>query len=107
MFLHLSVDDRVSLRQGDDFKSFKLVIEGGSKSLDKVRTALANVAEVVDDEIAWVSEEYLRLMPEVRHDGNWQRSFSAMVQLAKRHGWVDKDLKAIKAHIEWPDRIQN
>ncbi|MEH2474126.1 hypothetical protein V1281_004690 [Nitrobacteraceae bacterium AZCC 2161] len=103
MFLILSADDHVSLGQGDDFKSFKLIIEDGSKSLNKVRAALATVAEVIDDKNAWISEAYLRRMPEVYDDDNWQRSLSSMIELAKRYGWVDEERKAIKAHIEWPE----
>jgi hypothetical protein len=103
MFLNLSVDDRVSLRQVDDFKSFKLIIEGGPKSLEKVRTVLAKAADIVDDKNAWISEAYLRRMPEVHNDDNWQRSLSAMIELAKPYGWVDEKRKAIKAHMEWPE----
>jgi hypothetical protein len=103
MFLNLSVDDFVSLRQASDFKSFKLIIEGGPKSLEKVRAVMSSAAEIIDDKNAWISEIYLRQMPEVRSDGDWQRSLSAMIELAKPYGWVDKERKAIKAHIEWPE----
>jgi hypothetical protein len=100
MFLNLSVDDFLSLRQVNDFKSFKLIIEGGPKSLEKVRAVLSSAAELIDDKNAWISEIYLRQMPEVRSDEDWQRSLSAMIELAKPYGWVDQERKAIKAHIE-------
>jgi hypothetical protein len=103
MFLNLSVDDFVSLRQANDFKSFKLIIEGGPKSLEKVRAVMSSFAEIIDDKNAWISEIYLRQMPEVRSDEDWQRSLSVMIELAKPYGWVDKERKAIKAHIEWPE----
>jgi hypothetical protein len=103
MFLNLSVDDFVSLRQLNDFKSFKLRIEGGPKSLERVRAVMSTAAEIIDDKNAWISEIYLRQMPEVRSDEGWQRSQSAMIELAKPYGWVDKERNAIKAHIEWPE----
>ena len=37
----------------------------------------------------------------MRRDEDWQRSLSVMIELAKPYGWVDKERKAIKAHIEW------
>jgi hypothetical protein len=27
--------------------------------------------------------------------------FSAMIEKARPHGWIDEQRKAIKAHIEW------
>lgn len=101
MFLNLSVDDFISLRQVNDFKSFKLIIEGAPKSLERVRAVMSTGAEIIDDKNAWISEIYLHQMPEVRSDEEWQRSLSAMIELAKPYGWVDKERKAIKAHIEW------
>jgi hypothetical protein len=35
------------------------------------------------------------------HDELWQRNFSAMIEKARPHGWIDDQRKAIKAHIEW------
>jgi hypothetical protein len=101
MFLNISVDDRVSLQQHGDFTRFKLVIEGGPKSLDRIRLAMSTLAEIADLENSWVFEMQLRQMPEVLHDPAWQRSFDSMISSARPHGWVDDTRRAIKAHIEW------
>jgi len=43
----------------------------------------------------------LRHWPGVERDDAWQQSFSAMIEKARPHGWIDDQRKAIKAHIEW------
>ena len=34
----------------------------------------------------------------------WAQNFSAMIEKAKPHGWIDEKRKAIKAHIEWTEK---
>jgi hypothetical protein len=29
-----------------------------------------------------------------------------MIGVAKKYGWVDEQKKAIRAHIEWPNRAE-
>jgi hypothetical protein len=55
------------------------------------------------DKNAWISEAYLRRIPEVHNDDNWPRSLSAMIELARPYGWVDEERKVIEAHMEWPE----
>ena len=104
MFVKLSVDGSVSLEDRDNFRAFKLVIEGGPKRLDQARRALANTAELDDDSHGWIYEQPLRQRPEVAQDSTWQQSFNAMIEKAKPHGWIDEQRKAIKAHIEWTEK---
>ena len=54
--MNLSVDDFLSLRQVNDFKMFKLIIEGAPKSLERVRAVMSTGAEIIDDKNAWISE---------------------------------------------------
>ena len=35
------------------------------------------------------------------NDAAWQQNFSAMIEKARPHGWIDDQRNAIKAHIEW------
>jgi hypothetical protein len=101
MFVKLTADGSVLLENRDNFRAFKLVVEGRREDLDAVRRALAGIAELADADTAWVSQDALRLRPEVATDTAWQQSFAAMVEKAKPHGWIDEARKAIKAHVEW------
>ena len=101
MFVKLTADRRVVLEDRDNFRAFKLVVEGRREDLDAVRGALKEVAEFDDADNVWVSEVALRRWPDVAHDAGWQKQFSAMIQKAKPHGWIDETRAAIKAHVEW------
>lgn len=101
MFVKVSADRSVSLEDRDNFRAFKLVVTGNASKLDDVRKALAGVAELPDEQTAWISEAALRRMPGV--NDAWQQNLSAMIEKAKPHGWIDETRKAIKAHIEWQE----
>jgi hypothetical protein len=104
MFVKLAVDGRVTLEDKDNFRAFKLVLEGGPARLDQARRALANTAELLDDSHAWIFEQTLRQRPEVAQDAGWQANLGTMIEKARPHGWIDDARKAIKAHIEWTDK---
>jgi hypothetical protein len=101
MFVKLTADRRVVLEDRDNFRAFKLVVEGRREDLEAVRSALAGTAELPDADIAWISQAALRGWPEVAQDAAWQQSFAAMIEKARPHGWIDDARAAIKAHVEW------
>jgi hypothetical protein len=101
MFIKLTSGRAVELHDRDNFRAFKLVIEGSRDALDDVRRALAGTAELVDADTAWVSEQALRGRSEVAKDAAWQQALGTMIEKARPHGWIDDARKAIKAHIEW------
>jgi hypothetical protein len=101
MFLKVSAAGDVSLEDRDNFRAFKLVVEGDRARIDDVRRAVAGKAELPDADTAWIFEDALRRWPDVAHDAAWQQNFSAMIEKARPHGWIDDARKAIKAHIEW------
>jgi len=101
MFVKVSADRSVSLEDRDNFRAFKLLVTGNASKLDDVRKVLAGVAELPDEQTAWISEAALRRMPGA--NDAWQQNLSAMIEKAKPHGWVDETRKAIKAHIEWQE----
>jgi hypothetical protein len=101
MFVKLTADRRVLLEDRDNFRAFKLVVEGHREHLDAVRNALAGTAELPDADTAWFSQAALRARPEVVGDAAWQQSFAAMIEKARPHGWIDDARAAIKAHVEW------
>ena len=101
MFIKVSADRRVVLEDRDNFRAFKLVVEGDRQDIDAVRLALRDTADLVDADTAWISQAALRGRPEVQNDATWQQSFAAMIEKARPHGWIDDARQAIKAHVEW------
>ena len=101
MFLKLNAAGELAFEDRQNFRAFKLVVEGGRGRLDAVRTTLAGKAELPDVDTAWISQDALRRWPGVEHDAAWQQNFSAMIEKARPHGWIDDQRRAIKAHVEW------
>jgi len=101
MLVKLTADHRVLLEDRDNFRAFKLVVEGRREELAAVRASLAGTAELPDAGTAWVSQAALRARAEVAGDASWQASFDAMIEKARPHGWIDEARGAIKAHVEW------
>jgi hypothetical protein len=101
MFIRVAKGGAVTFEERDNFRAFKIVAEMSRDHLEDVRKALANIADVPDHETAWVFADALRNWPGVKDDPAWQESFSAMIQKARPHGWIDDARNAIKAHIEW------
>lgn len=104
MFIKLAAGGSVTLEDRDNFRAFKLVVEGGPARLDQARRALTNTAELTDATHAWIFEQTLRQRPEVAQDAAWQGNLGTMIEKARPHGWIDDEKKAIKAHIEWTDK---
>jgi hypothetical protein len=103
MFIHVTKDFAVVLEEAQDFKKFKLVIDAPGADAARISTALDGVASLDPEGHAWVNEDWLR-----KQDGAamWQDGLTAMMSVAKKYGWVDEQKKAIRAHIEWPNRAE-
>ena len=104
MFVKLSAAGNVTLEDRDNFRAFKLVVEGGPEKLDAARRALTGTAELPDQATAWIFEHALRQRTEVAQDAAWQGNLGTMIEKARPHGWIDEQKKAIKAHIEWAEK---
>jgi hypothetical protein len=103
MFVKVTASGSVSLEDRDNFRAFKLVIEGPPTRLDSARRALAGTAELPDQATAWIFEQALRQRPEVAANAAWQANLGTMIEKAKPHGWIDEQKQTIKAHIEWTE----
>jgi hypothetical protein len=101
MLVKLAANGSVTLEDRDNFRAFKLVVDGSPAGLDATRRALTGTAELPDQTTAWVFEAALRQRHEVAQDAMWQQNLGTMIEKARPHGWVDDERKAIKAHIEW------
>jgi hypothetical protein len=103
MFLKLSEADGLQFEDRHNFRAFKLVIAADRGRLEDTRRVIAGRAELPDADTAWIFEQTLRRWPGLESDPDWQRNFSAMIEKARPHGWIDDARKAIKAHIEWAE----
>ncbi len=101
MFLKLTAAREIQFEDRQNFRAFKLVVAGDRNELESVRSALAGKAELPDAETAWINQATLRQWPGTAQDEAWQQNFSAMIEKARPHGWIDDQRQAIKAHIEW------
>jgi hypothetical protein len=101
MFLALSQAGGLEFEDRHNFRPFKLVVVGDRGRLDDMRRAAAGKAELPDADTAWIFEDALRRWPGIEHDAAWQQNFSAMIEKARPHGWIDDARNAIKAHVEW------
>jgi hypothetical protein len=94
MIVQYSSSDGLTLVEAEDFRNFKLVLRGFCK--DPVIEGIT----FVDEWNALISIELLPTLPG-RPDGeSWQRGYFAMVEMARKHGWIDAQANAIRAHIE-------
>ena len=82
MFVKVTADRRVVLEERDNFRAFKLVVEGRREDLDAVRSVLAGTAELADADTAWISEAALRRWAEVAQDAG----LAAVVRRHDREG---------------------
>ena len=101
MFLKFTAAGELQFEDRENFRAFKLVVDGDRGRLETARRAVAGKAELPDADTAWIFEDALRPWPGVEDDAAWQQNFSAMIEKARPHGWIDDARKAIKAHIEW------
>ena len=104
MYVKLSAAGNVTLEDRDNFRAFKLVVEGGPEKLDAARRALTGTAELPDQATAWIFEVALRQRTEVAQDATWQGNLGTMIEKARPHGWIDEQKRAIKGHIEWTEK---
>jgi hypothetical protein len=96
MIVQYSSSDGLKLVEAEDFRNFKLRLEGpcedGATSIEGIT--------FVDERNALISIELVPTLPG-RPDGqSWQSKYFAMIEAARKHGWIDAQADAIRAHVE-------
>lgn len=81
----------------EDFTSFKVVLHGAGPPLAEL---LAPIGVARVDEHAWVSVDSLRRLAGDAATPAWEESLASMLEFARSRGWVDDDLKSVRAHVE-------
>ncbi|MUL67832.1 hypothetical protein BOO86_25395 [Mycobacterium sp. CBMA 234] len=82
MYLHIDptqVPPIVEVREPDDFKSFKVVIEAS--------------------EHAWIAPDVLTELAGRGDDEQWRQHLTGMLEFAASKGWCD-DAGRVRAHVE-------
>lgn len=88
----------VELNGVDDFTSLSVVV-GGDDQSETLSRALEPWGELEDDHV-WLDIAHLEQAVAAQvGNAQWKQKFSAMVDYARAHGWVDRDNR-VRAHRE-------
>ena len=94
MIVHYSAGSGLTLLEPDDFRNFKLLLRGEDPS-----PSISGIT-FVDERNALISIDLVPTLPG-RPDGDgWQKSYFAMIEAARKYGWIDGQTNTIRAHIE-------
>jgi hypothetical protein len=96
MIVEYSADDGLRLSEPNDFRNFKLLVKGG-RDEDLPET---NGISFVDDHNALIAVSLVPTLPGCPDDASWRANYLAMVEAARKYGWIDAHANAIRAHIE-------
>lgn len=86
----------VRLTEPLDFHRFKLVLKGGAS----ITAGSWQGISFLDDHNALVSIDLVPALPGRPDDETWIIAFAEMVEKAGKHGWIDAEMHAIRAHVE-------
>ena len=96
MIVEYSPDGGLRLVDPFDFRKFKLVLKGELA----MGSVAANGITLVDNQNALIPIALVPILPGRPGEGNWEAAYVDMVASARKHGWVDTQSNAIRAHIE-------
>ncbi len=92
---------QVHLNDADTFTAFKIVVEGVDAELEQVTPAFEGLARFEGRSHAWVNMVALAAQWGRFRDAAWHTQLQAMVETARRFGWVDEATGEVRAHAEW------
>lgn len=83
------------------FDVLKILVTGGGGT-DRLASAVARLGHAAEDpDHVYVAVGAVQALADERaKDENWAASLRAMVDAARRHGWIASD-GSIRAHVEW------
>lgn len=96
MRIYLSNAGAISLRDPADFR--RLDVLADPQPSERLERAIARVGRREDDRHIRLSPSVLRFLSQHAGNPEWEAGFSAMVDYAARHGWVD-ERGEIRAHM--------
>ena len=99
MIIAVTADGRAELREPDEFRSFKIVMDG--QALAALRGALAGIATVEPDgKTAWVACDAVKRLRGPDASTAWLTSFDKMIASVRRFGWANDADGTVRAHVE-------
>ena len=96
MIVQYSSSDGLTLVEPEDFRNFKLLLRGARED----RSPSIEGITFVDTRNALISIELVPTLPGRPGGESWQNSYFAMIEAARKHGWIDAQAGAIRAHVE-------
>ena len=89
------------LREPDDFKGFKIVIEKPNMPDSQIEAALRNIAYFDAEHMhLWVHQQALKNWGGKPQSPEWIAAFDAMLEKVKKYGFVDENTGDVRGHIE-------
>ena len=96
MIVQYSASGGLTLLEPDDFRNFKLLLRGARED----RSPAIERITFVDERNALISIELVPTLRGRPDDESWQKNYFAMIEAARKHGWIDAQAGAIRAHVE-------
>jgi len=101
MIIAITVAGTPELRDPDDFKGFKVVIEKPNIPDNEVEAALHGIAYFDAEHLhLWFHQDALKNWGGKPQAAEWVSSFDAMLEKVKKYGFVDEATGSVRAHIE-------
>lgn len=102
MYIQVDADD-ISLREPDDFGSFKIVVRAMAAGDPRLPEVLAPYGRLAADGDALLAIDGVKALAADRgRDADWLAQLDGMVAYARSRGWLSEDGTAIQAHCEYP-----
>jgi hypothetical protein len=101
MIIAITAAGTPELREPDDFKGFKVVIEKPNMPDNEIEAALRGIAYFDAENLnLWFHQGALKNWDGKPRAAEWVASFDAMVEKVKKYGFVDEATGSVRAHIE-------
>ncbi|NGN41502.1 hypothetical protein G6N74_10515 [Mesorhizobium sp. CGMCC 1.15528] len=99
MIVEYSSGGGLRLTEAEDFRKFKVLLKGAFGTTRPYIDGLT----FVDDDNALVGMGMVPALAGTMANEQWRTRFNEMVAAAAKHGWLDADSNAIRAHVERQD----
>ena len=96
MIVEYSTGGGQRLTEPNDFRNFKLLVKGPREDL-----AETEGITFIDDHNALIAVSLVPTLSGCPDDKDWYAGYLAMVEAARKYGWIDAQANAIRAHIEY------
>lgn len=96
MIVECTPEGEARLTESFDFRNFKLLLKGTTGDRP---VSIENIA-FVDPRNALVPIDLVLALPGRPDDRAWEAAYADMIEQARKHGWIDAEANAIRAHVE-------